>query len=30
VDTRPPGYRWLELLPDGDVRTEVAWIEPPR
>jgi Icc protein len=27
IDRRPPGYRWLELLPDGDIRTEVVWVE---
>jgi 3',5'-cyclic-AMP phosphodiesterase len=26
MDMRPPGYRWLELLPDGKVRTEVKWL----
>lgn len=26
MDMRPPGYRWLELLPDGQVRTEVVWL----
>lgn len=30
VDSRPPGYRWIELLADGGVRTEVAWIPPPQ
>lgn len=29
IDTRPPGYRWLDLMPDGSISTEVAWIEPP-
>lgn len=28
VDTRPPGYRWLELLPDGRLETAVRWVEP--
>ena len=27
MDLRPPGYRWLELLPDGQVRTEVRWLQ---
>jgi Icc protein len=27
MDLRPPGYRWLELEPDGRVRTEVRWLE---
>ena len=27
MDLRPPGYRWLELLPDGRVRTEVKWLQ---
>ncbi|HET9693025.1 MAG TPA: metallophosphoesterase [Steroidobacteraceae bacterium] len=27
MDLRPPGYRWLELLPDGSVRTEVKWLQ---
>jgi Icc protein len=26
MDLRPPGYRWLDLLPDGQVRTEVRWL----
>jgi Icc protein len=26
MDIKPPGYRWLELLPDGNVRTEVKWL----
>ena len=29
LDTRPPGYRWLELLPDGNIRTNVVEIDPP-
>jgi Icc protein len=28
VDTRPPGYRVLELWPDGRIETEVRWVEP--
>jgi Icc protein len=27
MDLRPPGYRWLNLLPDGSIRTEVRWLE---
>ena len=27
VDTRPPGYRILELGVDGAIRTEVVWLE---
>lgn len=27
LDTRPPGYRVLELLPDGTITTEVVWLE---
>lgn len=26
MDDRPPGYRWLQLFPDGRVETEVVWI----
>jgi Icc protein len=26
MDVRPPGYRWLELLADGSIRTEVHWL----
>jgi Icc protein len=26
MDLKPPGYRWLELLPDGEVRTGVQWL----
>jgi Icc protein len=26
MDIKPPGYRWLELRPDGTVRTEVKWL----
>lgn len=28
VDTRPPGYRWLDLMADGAVGTEVVWVDP--
>jgi Icc protein len=27
MDLKPPGYRWLELLPDGSLRTEVRWLQ---
>ena len=27
LDDRPPGYRWIELFPDGRVETSVAWLE---
>jgi Icc protein len=27
VDRRPPGYRTLELRPDGTLLTEVVWVE---
>jgi len=27
LDTRPPGYRVLELMPDGTIATEVVWLE---
>ena len=30
MDLRPPGYRWLELQPDGALRTEVKWLEDGR
>ncbi len=28
IDQRPPGYRTLELLPDGTLQTEVVWLSP--
>ena len=28
VDTRPPGFRWLDLMADGDISTEVVWVDP--
>ena len=28
VDTRPPGFRWLDLMADGTVNTEVVWVDP--
>ncbi|HEX7011367.1 MAG TPA: metallophosphoesterase [Steroidobacteraceae bacterium] len=27
IDSRPPGYRLLELRPDGTIQTEVCWLE---
>lgn len=27
IDDRPPGYRVLELMPDGAIATEVVWLE---
>jgi Icc protein len=27
LDTRPPGYRWITLHPDGHIDTEVVWID---
>lgn len=27
MDTRPPGWRWLHLHPDGSLDTEVHWLE---
>lgn len=27
IDNRPPGYRVLELTPDGTIATEVCWLE---
>ncbi len=26
MDSRPPGYRWIELFPDGSIETEVVWL----
>lgn len=26
MDMKPPGYRWLELRPDGTVHSEVCWL----
>jgi Icc protein len=26
IDTKPPGYRWLNLHPDGSIETEVVWL----
>ena len=30
VDERPPGYRWLELHPDGRIETRVVWLPDAR
>jgi Icc protein len=27
LDHRPPGYRMLDLMPDGSIATEVVWLE---
>ncbi len=27
LDSRPPGYRWLELKPDGEIITRVVWVD---
>jgi Icc protein len=27
LDTRPPGYRWLDLYADGSITTQLAWTE---
>lgn len=27
LDTRPPGYRWLDLHADGTMQTSVVWVE---
>jgi 3',5'-cyclic-AMP phosphodiesterase len=27
IDNRPPGYRILELMPDGTIATEVVWLD---
>ena len=27
LDTRPPGYRWIDLHPDGSIDTSVVWVE---
>jgi Icc protein len=27
IDRKPPGYRWLELEPTGEIRTGIEWIE---
>jgi len=30
MDLAPPGFRWLKLLPDGRIDTEVVWLEELR
>ena len=27
LDSRPPGYRWIDLEPDGSIDTSVVWVE---
>jgi Icc protein len=27
VDARPPGYRWLDLNPDGSIDTRIVWLD---
>ena len=27
LDSRPPGYRWIDLYADGRIETEVVWVE---
>jgi Icc protein len=27
LDDKPPGYRVLELMPDGSIATEVVWVD---
>ncbi len=27
VDSRPPGFRWLNLRPDGTIDSEIVWLE---
>ena len=27
MDTRPPGYRWLDLHDDGRIETRIVWLE---
>lgn len=27
LDTRPPGFRWLDLYPDGTIDSEVIWLD---
>jgi Icc protein len=26
LDSQPPGYRWISLMPDGSIETEVVWL----
>jgi len=30
MDLAPPGFRWLQLQPDGRIETEVVWLEALR
>lgn len=30
MDLRPPGFRWIQLMPDGSIATEVVWLEHMR
>jgi Icc protein len=30
LDSRPAGLRWLTLRPDGEIDTEVSWVDPSR
>jgi len=30
MDLRPPGFRWLELMPTGKITTEVFWLDELR
>jgi Icc protein len=27
LDTTPPGYRWIDLMPDGHIETDVVWLD---
>jgi Icc protein len=27
IDARPPGFRWLDLCPDGTIDSEVIWLD---
>ena len=27
LDTRPPGYRWIDLFPDGSIESSIVWVE---
>jgi len=27
IDARPPGFRWLDLSPDGTIDSEVTWLD---
>jgi Icc protein len=29
LDDKPPGYRWLELYPDGVLETGIEWVHGP-